>query len=285
VNSAGAVASLADGAIYSPSANSWHKLPAGPLSPRFNPNLVWTGREVLVIGGDPDDESVDGPGYAMGEAAYDPSTNRWRNLPAMPSTPGHEVRHLRAMVTDRGIYVGQLWQHITTDGDSVELDAGTDFVVYDPAQNTWTKRETSAATNDDQPSGLDGVTVAGDQLLVLPGQGWHGDSSTWPPSLLGHGYRLDLATGVWTAMSAGPIDGTNPLGVWTGSALLEYTGTIESSLDGGPSTGPGESAIWDPETDTWTALPTAPGGGLGNNAVWAGDRLLEWGLSGLQFGP
>jgi Kelch motif len=275
---------LSDGSIYTPSTNSWRKLPAAPLSPRFNPQLLWTGREVLVIGGDPPNLPI-GPGYAAGEAAYDPSTNRWRELPPMPSTPGHEVRHLRAMVTDRGVYVGQLWQHITTDGDSVELDAGVDFVVYDPAHNTWTKRQTSAATNDDQPPGLDGVTVAGDQLLVLPGQGWHGDSSTWPGMLGGHGYRLDLATGTWSAMSAGPIDKTDPIGVWTGSALLEYTGTMTSSLDGGPTTGPGESAVWDPETDVWTALPTAPGGGFGDTAVWASDRLLEWGLSGLQFGP
>lgn len=283
VDSNGIVAPLADGAIYTPSTNSWRKLPVAPLSPRFNPQLVWAGTEVLVIGGDPADESGDGPGYAAGEAAYDPASNRWRKLPAMPSTAGHDVRHLRAMATDRGINVGQLWQYIKTDADnSVELDAGTDFVVYDAAHNSWTKLAISAAN---QPAGLDGVTVAGDQLLVLPGQGWHGDGSTWPGTEGGDGYRLDLATGEWTVMSPGPIDNTDPLGVWTGGALLEYTGTIGSSIDGGPTTGAGESAVWDPNTDTWTALPTAPGAAFGDNAVWAGDRLLEWGLSGLQFGP
>jgi len=281
VDSSGNVAALADGAIYSPSANSWRKLPAGPLSPRFNPELLWTGHEVLVIGGDPDNESADGPGYAAGEAAYDLSHNRWRSLPAMPSTAGHEVRHLRAVATDRGIYVGQMWQHISTDGDSVALEAGVDFVVYDSAQNTWTKRDTSV---DNQPPGLDGVTVAGDELLVLPGQGWHGDESTWPATLGGRGYRLDLASGSWTVMPAGPIDNTDPLGVWTGSALLEYTGTIASSLDGGPTTGAGESAVWNAGTGAWTALPTAPNAQFGDNAVWAGDRLLEWGLTGLSFG-
>jgi N-acetylneuraminic acid mutarotase len=285
VDSDGTVEPLADGAIYSPSANSWRKLPAGPLSPRFNPQLVWTGREVLVIGGDPANESIDGHGYAAGWAAYDPARKHWTTLPAMPTTAGHDVRHLRTMVTDRGIYVGQLWQHVTTDGNSGELDAGTDFVVYDPAHNTWTKREASAATLENQPAGLDGVTVAGDQLLVLPGQGWHGDGSTWPGMFGGHGYRLDLATGVWTAMSPGPIDRDDPIGVWTGSALLEYDATIASSLGDGPTTGPGESAVWDPTSDTWTALPTAPGPPLGDNAVWAGDQLLEWGTSGLSFGP
>ena len=285
VDSNGIVATLADGAIYTPSTNSWRKLPAAPLSPRFNPELVWTGHEVLVIGGDPADESLDGPGYAAGEAAYDPSSNRWRRLPVMPSIAGHDVRHLQAIATARGIVVGQLWQHVTTDGNTTDIGAGVDFVVYDPSQNIWTTRETSAATTDDQPSGLDGVTVAGDQLLVLPGQGWHGDSSTWPPAFGQHGYRLDLATGTWSAMPAGPIDNTDPLGVWTGSALLEYTGTIGSSIDGGPTTGAGESAVWDPNPGTWTSLPTAPGAQFGDNAVWAGDRLLEWGLSGLQFGP
>jgi hypothetical protein len=285
VDSDGTVAPLADGAIYTPSTNSWRKLPVAPLSPRFNPELVWTGHDVLVIGGDPADESADGPGYAAGEAAYDPSSNRWRKLPAMPSTAGHDVRHLRAMATDRGIYVGQMWQHITTDGDTTTLDAGVDFVVYDAVHNTWSRYATSAATLNDQPPGLDGVTVAGDGLLVLPGQGWHSDESMRPPAFDQHGYRLDLASSTWTAMPAGPIDATDPLGVWTGSALLEYTGTIGSSLGGGPTTGAGESAIWDPGTNTWTALPTAPGAQFGDDAVWAGDRLLEWGLSGLQFGP
>jgi hypothetical protein len=276
-----------DGAEFTPATGSWRKLPPSPtpLSPRFDPQMLWDGKQVLVIGGNPADTSDKGPGYATGSAAYDPVRNRWTMLPPMPMTAGHDVRHLRAMVTNRGVYVGQLWQHVTTEGNSVELDAGVDFVVYDPAKNTWTKRETSAATNDDQPPGLDGVNVAGDELLVLPGQGWHGDDSTWPGMLGGHGYRLDLATGTWKAMSAGPIDTTDPLGVWTGSALLEYTGTIASSIDGGPTTGAGESAVWDPATDTWTALPTAPGAAFGDNAVWAGDRLLEWGLSSLQFGP
>ncbi len=113
----------------------------------------------------PDNESVDGPGYAAGEAAYDPITNRWRRLPTMPSTAGHDVRHLRAMATDRGIYVGQMWQHITTDGDTTTLDAGVDFVVYDAVHNTWTKYATSAHTLDDQAPGLDGVTVAGGRAL------------------------------------------------------------------------------------------------------------------------
>jgi hypothetical protein len=274
-----------DGAEFTPATNSWRKLPPSPLSPRFDPQLLWDGKQVLVIGGNPVDTSDNGPGYARGSAAYDPSRNRWTMLPAMPMTAGHDVRHLRAIATDQGIYVGQLWQHVTTDGNTTELGAGVDFVVYDPAQNTWTKRQTSAATNDDQPPGLDGVTVAGDQLLVLPGQGWHGDDSTWPAMLGGHGYQLDLATGAWTAMSAGPIDEADPIGVWTGSALLEYTGTIASSIDGGPTTGAGESAVWDSGTNAWTALPTAPGAQFGDIAVWAGDRLLEWGLSGLQFGP
>ncbi len=43
VDSNGTVATLADGAIYTPSTNSWRKLPAAPLSPRFNPELEWTG--------------------------------------------------------------------------------------------------------------------------------------------------------------------------------------------------------------------------------------------------
>ena len=276
---------LADGAIYSPASNSWRMLPKAPLSARFDPELIWTGREVLVIGGDPDNESIDGPGYVAGEAAYDPVSNRWTTLPPMPMTPGHDVRHLRALMTERGVFVGELWQHVTTTSDGGELDAGTDTVVYDPSGRTWSRLTTVAPTLDDQPAGLDGAMVASDRILVLPGQGWHGDGSLRPASFGEHGYQLDLTTNRWSQMAPGPIDKYDPVGVWTGAALLEYDGTVDMSLDSGPTTGPGESAAFDPSTSTWVSLPTATPSPRGDNAVWAGDRLLEWGLVGLSFGP
>jgi hypothetical protein len=282
---AGSSHALADGAVYSPASNSWHKLPSAPLTPRFNPELIWTGHEVLVIGGDPDGESADGPGYAAGEAAYDPATNRWTTLPPMPTTPGHDVRHLRAVDTARGVYVWQAWQHVTMTSDGEDLSAGYDVLVYNADANSWTRDPgASSGVTGNAPAGI-GQLVVGDGIVYSPAaQPWYGDSSTAPafPDL--QGAQLDLATDSWTLTPHGPIDDLEPLGVWTGQAFLEYTDQGEGSQGGGPSFGPGASAVLDPAISAWTALPTAPHESPGDNAVWAGDRLLVWGLEGLSFG-
>jgi len=42
------------GAAYDPAADRWEALPAGPLSPRARTVAVWTGRELIVWGGEAD---------------------------------------------------------------------------------------------------------------------------------------------------------------------------------------------------------------------------------------
>ena len=102
-------------------------------------------------------------------------------------------------------------------------------------------------------------------------------------------------------MPAGPVDSLRPSAVWTGSALLAFNTTTEMSGPNGIRQ-PGEAAVWDPATNTWSPLPPAPLYGTDIAAVWAGDQLLEWGdlfvptdpgantapsaqTVGLRFGP
>jgi hypothetical protein len=42
------------GAVYDPAADRWEGLPAAPLSPRARALAVWTGRELIVWGGEAD---------------------------------------------------------------------------------------------------------------------------------------------------------------------------------------------------------------------------------------
>src|SRR5207253_5155347 len=39
------------GAAYNPTTDIWRTMAASPLAPRFDPLSVWTGREMIVIGG------------------------------------------------------------------------------------------------------------------------------------------------------------------------------------------------------------------------------------------
>ncbi|MGI8916714.1 MAG: Kelch repeat-containing protein [Chloroflexota bacterium] len=70
-----------DGAAYNPKRNTWRPLPlAGAPAPRFGATAVWTGDEALVWGG-ARSEGVRSLPPGDG-AAYDPTTNSWRPLPA-----------------------------------------------------------------------------------------------------------------------------------------------------------------------------------------------------------
>jgi N-acetylneuraminic acid mutarotase len=71
---------------------------------------------------------------------------------------------------------------------------------------------------------------------------------------------------------------SNPAGVWTGSRMIVWGGDkypkVGSWNDGG---------IYDPATDTWSALPQSgaiPSARSGHTAVWTGSRMIVWGGGG-----
>ena len=59
---------FADGAAYDPATNAWHTLAPSPLVARDRPHAVWTGREVVIWGGDTPGDRTD---------AYGGRTTRW----------------------------------------------------------------------------------------------------------------------------------------------------------------------------------------------------------------
>ena len=69
----------ADGAAFDPVTTTWRTLADGPLEGRVAPTMVWTGSEVVVLGGLDADLAP-----AREVAAYDPAADRWRELPPMP---------------------------------------------------------------------------------------------------------------------------------------------------------------------------------------------------------
>ena len=58
-----------------PAPGGWRRGSPGPLRHRDFAVRAWTGSELVVWGGDPDGDSG---------AAYDPTADRWRSLPAVP---------------------------------------------------------------------------------------------------------------------------------------------------------------------------------------------------------
>lgn len=74
----GAEVVLDDGAAYDPASGTWRSLPTAPGPGRAGAVAVWTGEEVLVLGG------REGTTVLDDGLAYDPELDRWRTLPAGP---------------------------------------------------------------------------------------------------------------------------------------------------------------------------------------------------------
>jgi len=206
---------LADGAAYNPATNTWQPLPPAPLAGRHTSG-VWTGKELIVVGGDgiagrqPTTYTV-----FADAAAYNPATRSWRRLPPMPAP------RTNATVTWDGREV------LVVGGRSSLGRSGlyTDGVAYNPASNRW--RSLPAM----QTSRIGHTAVwTGQRLLVWGGQTVRAGSFVAPP----HGVAYDPTRNRWSPLPKSPLRGrTGHLAVWTGTQMLIWGGR---SIVADPST-------------------------------------------------
>jgi hypothetical protein len=295
----------ADGALYDPTTSTWRRLPASPLSAQAGAQAIWLNGQVLVLGGQP--AVVSGTQYEYRDmAAYDPATDRWTKLPSMPIAKDHSLLNVVAVAVTDHLYAWQEWQRVepTADGGSTTY-SGVDLDIYDPARNTWTadvaaSRPSDGSDSNNAPQGIVSAIAIGRDVFVPAAQPWCGGCpGPWVPGQQGR--LLNVAMNTWTKLPHGPVDDLGPTSLWTGSALVAVdTGSSTSGPDGTHL--PGEVAAWDPTSNSWVSLPAAPLASGGRAvAVWAGDRVLEWGPmfvpsdagagapaerdAGLSFGP
>jgi hypothetical protein len=73
---------MTDGAAYDPATRRWRKIAGAPIEGRTDPIVHWTGKEVLVWGGN------GSGGDRFDGAAYDPGTGRWRSI----ASPSPDIR-------------------------------------------------------------------------------------------------------------------------------------------------------------------------------------------------
>src|SRR5205085_4064729 len=123
---------LADGAAYDCAARAWWAVPRMRIAPRLDPSVAWTGRVLLVWGGDvkspagsDTDVVPDGSG-----AAYDPDAQTWRVLP--PAPIGTRARAISAW-TGRELLV------LGGEGDWTRLGRRElrDGALFDPLRSRW----------------------------------------------------------------------------------------------------------------------------------------------------
>ena len=134
----------------------WRSIATSPLTARGRHLMVWTGSEVLVVGGSSDPECLNAggngcfdpdsaaPGVREG-AAYDPATDSWRRIANAPVPLG--VYDASAWVDGVALFATQFSQRLLT---------------YDPDSDRWTEQRpptrlftaagSSAALADHRPA-------------------------------------------------------------------------------------------------------------------------------------
>jgi hypothetical protein len=233
---------------YFPAGDTWSVSSPLPDDRTAIGATIWTGTEVILAGGDlnnPDDTAW----------AYNPAEATWRQLP----DPG--IERVEGM---EGVWTGT--EAIFYGGYTAQ--AASPGVAYNPGSQTWRHLP-------DASSGwIENHRLAwtGQQMIVYSGH-------TGP----GHPQRILLyepETNSWSESSPMPIAPRERLGgAWTGDQLIIWGGYAtygDHDEDGDAVYGDGAS--YDPATDTWTTLPSAPiSDRCDHSATWTRSLLVVFG--------
>lgn len=236
-------------AAYDPAGDSWQSL-SGQAGSGYSV-FVWTGRLVLGWGG-----GCCGAVSAAG-AQYDPASDTWRPLPPAPLSGRHTV----------GAWTGR--ELVIAGGNDAQGGIFRDAAAYNPVTRTWRRLPPLPA-----PRGLATTTWNGSELLLVGGWGP-------PATATGHvtmypaGVAYSPVTNRWRTLPAADSGRVDHVAVWTGRTLLVWGGR---TLQAGTWTTPRHGLAYDPATNRWSALPTAPlRGRTGANSVWTGSQMIVWG--------
>lgn len=204
-------------------AGQWKVVDSGPLATRGEPKAVWTGREVIVVGG----LIIDQYQALSDGAAFDPASGAWRRIANRP-VPG---RVLHATWTGTEVF--------TLGSNRIDLDPITNAYAYNPSTDTW--RQVPLPPSTTSPHA---VVWTGTRVLI------------WQPGEPAPGALYDPATDRWTPIPANTVPGAVSAGaaMWTGAELaVEGAVTPEHG-------GPAEQRLFlfDPANLTWRVSSRPP---------------------------
>ncbi len=251
---------------YSPANASWRTLAPFPLGERDGEGAVWTGDEMIVVGGrqarsaaEPDASKA--VPTATG-AALDPVTNTWRTIAPMPAPGPSDAVWSR--------------EHAVWTGKEVIAFDATHLFRYDPVADTWTAGTPPPFTRYDMT-----IAWSGKELLLWAGADEpQGDEASLPASVQRDGAAYDPTTDHWRTIPRAPVPARMASkGVWTGHRFIVWGGYGADGPSGEGNRGLlGKGAAYDPTTNSWTALPASPlEAREGHQMVWTDREVLVWG--------
>lgn len=240
----------ADGAIYTPSTDTWRRMAPAPIAGRSQHAAFWDGGRMLVWGG-----HTDGGTRELNDGAYyAPAEDRWTAVPAAPIAGRRDVAAAFTTV-DLYIYGG-------VSGDGAATQTFADGAAYDSETGRWRLLPPS-------PLGprFGAASVLADGTWLI----WGGNNGENPSSTGASFDLFGVSQEGWSLMPDLPRSipaPQRPQAVWTGSDMLIF---------GAHHTGKIVGAAYTPSTRTWRALASAPFVDWdATSLTWTGDRLLVW---------
>ena len=238
----------------------WTQTADFPLAPRDLPVTVWTGEELLVLGGytgPPCPPTADcAPGeWAPDGAALDPVTGEWRVLAA--DVPQH--------IASAAFLGGRAYFNASTESDGAVL-------VYDVASDSW--------------QSLPGVPdVRGTRLVVDGGRILFVSETDEFADLFGTP-RVDQAftpaTGEWAPLPDDPFGPSyGRSAVSTPYGVVLFSTAIASVHTADP--GFADVALLAPGSEEWQSLGRT-GSMLSGGFLWTGEKLVDPSLGGSDGG-
>jgi hypothetical protein len=276
---------LGDGGMYSIEKNRWMPIPAtsDAVSPRVHHSLVWTGREMIVWGGHPN--NAHGPSLMPPLAdggIYDPATKKWRKLgDFMQGAPSARGFHFAVWTGATGheqssqkmLIIGGCVQEIADSCSQIRDDAA----FFDPKTMTWSKMTTSGEAYVPRHNGSF-LHVPSQNRIYMFG-GFDSDSN-----VISQGQILDLKTMKIYKMSAMGEGRFKHRAVWAGDKMLIFGGKYYSSARtyelATSVLGYTPGAQGTIGTGIWREYMTdeiIPLKSIESTAVWTGSSMMVWG--------
>lgn len=260
---------------FDPTTWRWKRLATPPLAARTAAQVFSTGTTLIVIGGQARSTAV-----LMSGATYDPRTNQWSALPAIPrvaAAPGskEEPVGVTAAWAAGTLYVWVTRQVSQACGaDCGEISAKVQALRWSVGASQWHQGPTPRVPTYDATALSMGSSVA-----LLDGSSCLPEMSC-PGRETGSSALLHVSTDRWSSVAANAVLESAESFVSTGDRLVAVSPYLTS---GGYLVG-GYVAALDPASGSWANLPelpvsaAPPSGPVLSGTVWAGSELIDSGL-------
>lgn len=191
------------GAVYDFAADAWRTIsPFGEPNPGGNYRFpVWTGKELMVLGGYSNSQSGSDLVVWNGLGIYDPANDRWRPMNT------HGIPDLSSRGGIAAVWTGSKF---FLYGDTPDLHPTG--ALYDPASDSWS----TVPWNQNADSYLEAHATPTGKLMMFP------------PGKPQDGWILDPEAKSWTPIDrAGAPTRTSLVTVWTGTSLISWGQVVQ----------------------------------------------------------